>query len=282
MEEEVGIGSLPVHLLEQVLAAGVGPADLVCRMPLVCRRWSQLLKGPSRFSEHLHEDFFSLIEKRRPGEHSKQSAALGPFGAEGYYPGFPSVEELGRFTALQELFLGRWLDNVPACLSRLVHLSRLTLWGLSEPTYEQGWAKLPALRHLTTDQQGGGEAVPGLGSLASLHVLVVKGCWFDSITLNDSLSSLTNLRVYQCSAFLSRPSSVWLPANLLPEDIGSVSSLTELKYSEQQIAHFLFVLAQLRALDCAGNGFAFVPGEISALTNLKSLVLGVPCTWLEA
>ena len=163
--------------------------------------------------------------------------------------------------------------TLPACVSRLVQLTSLSLERLRGLRCAPGWARLPALECLTFEWCGfsgdGEAALPGM----------------------DSLVSLTSLSVAECSGLHVLPTSLWrlsqlrclfhwtrrlAPVASLPATAPCFPFLDSLSLSSNLPTWPACVLAMTRLadLDLTGSCFERLPEGVSALTALTWLGLG--------
>ena len=170
--------------------------------------------------------------------------------------------------------------TLPACLSRLVQLTSLTISGVCGLNCAPGWARLPALARLEfvdCDFNCDGEdALPGMDALASLTSLELWDCSGLHV-LPTSLWRLTQLRCLVHCLWDEAPRDE-VPVWSLPACASAcVASLTDLTL----VGHNMFtwpacVLAATRLahLDLTRNCFEQLPEGVSVLTALQTLSLG--------
>jgi len=170
--------------------------------------------------------------------------------------------------------------TLPACLSRLVQLTSLTICGVCGLDCAPGWARLPALVCLefvdcdfTCD---GEDALPGMDALASLTSLELWDCSGLHV-LPTSLWRLTQLRCL-AHCLWDEAERDEIPVWSLPACASAcVASWTDLTL----VGHNMFtwpacVLAATRLahLDLTRNCFEQLPEGVSVLTALQTLSLG--------
>jgi len=178
------------------------------------------------------------------------------------------------------------LDNVfedatlPACVSRLVQLTSLSLSGLRGLRCTPGWARLPALVCLDFNscdfECDGEEALPGLDALGSLTSLELRNC-NGLHMLPTSLWRLTQLRCLahclwdeapRCELPVSRP-----PA-CASACAASLTHLSLIGYNMTTWPACVLAATRLAHLDLSCSCFEQLPEGVSVLTALKMLYLG--------
>jgi len=163
--------------------------------------------------------------------------------------------------------------TLPACVSRLIQLTSLSLKRLRGLRCAPGWARLSALKCLIFEKCGfardGEEALPGM----------------------DALASLTTLAVAECSGLHVLPTSLWrlpqlrrlvhwtrrlAPVASLPASAPCFPSLESLTLSSNlpNWPACVFAMTRLADLDLTGSCFERMPESVSALTALTYLCLG--------
>ncbi len=173
------------------------------------------------------------------------------------------------------------LDNVcggatlPACLSRLVQLTSLRLYGLRGLRCAPGWARLPDLKCLKFLKcefaRDGEDALPGMDALASLtdfELFLCSGLHM----LPASLWQLTRLRKLSHWRYRDAPSAAGLPASA-----PCFASLTGCTLAGHQLRDWpacVLAATRLTYLNLGGNCFEELPDAVSVLTALETLRLG--------
>ncbi len=173
------------------------------------------------------------------------------------------------------------LDNVcedtmlPACVSCLVQLHSLTLYGLSGLRCAPGWARLPALVSLKFEEcafaRDGEDALPGMDALAALTCFELFLC-SGLHALPASLWRLTRLRTLEDWRAGNSPPYAGLPASA-----PCFASLTKICLTEYQLRCWpacVLAMTGLTCLDLRGTCFEEVPEGVSVLTCLTELSLG--------
>ena len=168
---------------------------------------------------------------------------------------------------------------LPACVSRLVQLTSLTLSGLGGLRCAPGWARLPALVHLEFEEcefaADGEDALPGM----------------------DALVSLTEFEVFLCPGLLVLPASLWQLTRLSnisvwracdepptagpPASAPCFASLTSVTLVGHQLRYWPACVQSMRRLtdlDMRDNSFEELPEAVSVLTALETLCLGRHCS----
>jgi len=187
---------------------------------------------------------------------------------------------------LQLRTLSLTLDDVcggatlPACMSRLVQLTSLSLNGLCGLRCAPGWARLPALVCLKFYNcefaADGEEALPGMDALAALTSLDLWNC-NDLHVLPTSLWRLTQLRRLAHCLWCEAPRNelpVWgLPA-CASACAASLTGLTLTGHNMPTWPAGVLAATRLTQLDLSGNNFEQLPEGVSVLTALQELSLG--------
>jgi len=168
------------------------------------------------------------------------------------------------------------LDNVregatlPACVSRLVQLTSLTLSGLLGLRCAPGWARLPALACLEFEDcefaADGEDALPGIDALASLTRFELILCSGLSV-IPASLWRLARLRTLSHWRTLDDP-----PVEYLPASAPCFASLTDCSLTGHELEAWpacVLAMTCLTALDLRQNSFEEVPDAVSVLTALE-------------
>ena len=173
------------------------------------------------------------------------------------------------------------LDNVcedttlPACVSCLVQLTSLTLYGLSGLRCAPGWARLPALVSLKFEQcefaRDGEDALPGMDALAALTCFELFLCSGLHV-LPASLWRLTRLRTLDDWRIYNNPPYVGVPASA--PCFASLTKICLTGYKLQCWPSCVLAMTSLTCLDLRHNCFEQLPDAMSVLTCLKELSLG--------
>jgi len=189
------------------------------------------------------------------------------------------VTGLAGLSGLRTLALS--LDNVredatlPACLSRLVQLTSLTLMGLRGLRCAPGWARLPALQRLQFEEcafaADGEDALPGMDALGALTCFELFMCSGLDV-LPASLWQLTGLRQLGHWRILDEPPDEYLPASA-----PCFAFLTDCSLTGHELEVWpacVLAMTCLTALDLNNSCFEEVPEGVSVLTALEALTLG--------
>jgi len=174
--------------------------------------------------------------------------------------------------------------TLPACVSRLAQLTRLTLSGFQGLCCERGWARLPALAELCFDEclfaSDGESALPGMAGLVALTSFTVWKC--PSLRmLPASLWGLTQLRYLAHGGDYSglglAPHDA-LPFTFVPAGgAPCFASLTDLMLAGSRLQAFptgALAATRLTHLDLMDCCFEQLPEGVSVLTGLEDLCLG--------
>ena len=174
--------------------------------------------------------------------------------------------------------------TLPACVSRLAQLTRLTLSGFHGLCCERGWARLPALAELYFDEcvfaSDGESALPGMAGLVALTSFHVWKC--PSLRmLPASLWGLTQLRDLAHGGDYSglglAPHDA-LPLTFVPAGgAPCFASLTDLMLAGSRLQAFptgALAATRLSHLDLMGCCFEQLPEVVSELIGLEELCLG--------
>jgi len=174
------------------------------------------------------------------------------------------------------------LDNVcedatlPACMSRLVQLTSLSLFGLRGLRGATGWARVPTLEHLQFDTcvfaRDGEQALPGMDALVALSSFNLWSCR-GLRALPTSLLRLRQLR----SLIDWRSARDAPPAAGLPASAPCFASLTDFTLAGHALPDFpacVLAMTGLRCLNLRGNCFEQLPSAVSVLSDLETLCLG--------
>jgi len=229
-----------------------------------------------KLTDRVPATFWQYLAKARALEHLTLTIRSGAADAHG---GLATTNVSNLITGLAGLSRLRTLTlsldiacegaTLPACMSRLVQLTSLSLKHLHSLRCTPGWARLPALECLMFEQCGfardGEEALPGM----------------------DALVSLTKLAVAECSGLTVLPPSLWRLPRLRrlvhwTRRLAPVASLPcfpfldSLSLSSDLPTWPACVLAMTRLvnLDLTGSCFERLPEGVSALTALTYLCLG--------
>ena len=174
-------------------------------------------------------------------------------------------------------------DTVPASLSALKHLQRLSFHSFHGLTLEAGCLNLPRLALLEFSVcifAHSRVQLPGLDDLSSLSSLELARC--DGLC-SLSIPGLLRLPRLQHLAFWdrNRGSQCTCARRLwsnLPADMGAASCmLLSLDLSKLNLDAFPLALTGLTGLEClkaSGNGFSVLPAPITAMGRLGTLQLG--------
>jgi len=169
--------------------------------------------------------------------------------------------------------------TLPACMSRLVQLTSLSLSGLQGLRCAPGWARLPSLACLQIPScmfaGVGEEALPGMDALASLTSLDVRWCPSMHV-LPTSLWQLTQLCCLRHGDQLRLRRSE-LPASCVPTSAPCFANLTSLSLPGQNLLDFptgILAATRLAHLCLSRCRFEHLPEGISMLTALEALELG--------
>jgi hypothetical protein len=162
---------------------------------------------------------------------------------------------------------------LPACMSRLVQLTYLSLYGLR---CAPGWARLPALEYLEFGScvfaRDGEQALPGMGALVALTSINLCNCR-GLRALPTSLLHLTQLR----SLAHWRTARGEPPAASLPASAPCFASLTDFNLAGLGLPDFpacVPAMTRLVCLDLRDNCFQRLPDAVSVLIALELLYLG--------
>jgi len=172
---------------------------------------------------------------------------------------------------------------LPACMSRLVQLTSLSLSGLQGLRCAPGWARLPSLACLRVHDcmfAGiGEEALPGMGALASLTSLAVQGCP-SMCALPTSVWQLSQLCCLRHVNWDRKPARLRrgeVPLSGVPTSAPCFASLTSLSLPGQDLVAFppgILAATRLTHLCLSRCCFEHLPEGISMLTALETLELG--------
>jgi hypothetical protein len=170
--------------------------------------------------------------------------------------------------------------TLPACVSRLVQLTSLTVSGICGLNCAPGWARLPALARLEFVDCDftcvGEDALPGMDALASLTSLELWDCSGLHV-LPTSLWRLTQLRCLVHCLCDEAPRD-WIPVLSLPACASAcAASLTQLSLTGHNMPTWpacVLAATRLAHLDLTRNCFAQLPEGVSVLTALQTLYLG--------
>jgi len=172
--------------------------------------------------------------------------------------------------------------TLPACFSRLVQLTSLSLCGLRGLRFAPGWARLPALEFLEFEDcefAGGSEdALPGMVALAALTSLQLWDCPSLRV-LPAALWRLTRLRslAHDTRTWCSLPRGALPVAGPLAAGAPWLASLTHLTLAGLNLPVFppgALAATRLAHLDLSQCSFERLPSGVSALTALTALHLG--------
>jgi len=166
--------------------------------------------------------------------------------------------------------------TLPACMSRLVQLTSLSLFGLRGLRCAPGWARLPTLECLEFGSCvfacDGEQALPGMDALVALTSVDLWNCC-GLRALPTSLLRLTQLRsLAHWQTGRVEPLAVGLPASA-----PCFAALTDFTLAGHGLPAFpacVPTMIRLRCLDLRGNCFEQLPSAVSVLTALESLYLG--------
>jgi hypothetical protein len=172
-------------------------------------------------------------------------------------------------------------DTLPACVSRLVQLTYLSLKGVICLRCAPGWARLPALERLVFTDCGfavedGEAALPGMDALVSLTCLTLGECHGLSV-LPASLWRLARLHSLNYWSWLSGEEPRELLVAGLPASAPCSASMRSLILSGHGLSAFparVLALTRLTLLDLRDNCCEQLPDGVSVLTALKALSLG--------
>jgi len=245
-----------LHDLQLVINLADKPAD---RVPATF--WQYLAKA--RALEHLT----LTIRSGAADAH----AGLAPTNVSNLITGLAGLSRLRTLTLSLDIACEG--ATLPACMSRLVQLTSLSLKHLHNLRCAPGWARLPALECLMFEQCGfardGEEALPGMDALVSLTKLAVAECSGLTV-LPPSLWRLPRLRRLvhwtRCLAPVASP----------PVSAPCFAFLDSLSLSSDLPTWPACVLAMTRLVNLAltGSHFERLPEGVSALTALTYLCLG--------
>ncbi len=177
-------------------------------------------------------------------------------------------------------------DTLPACVSRLVQLTFLSLKRVNCLRCAPGWARLPALKWLDFEDCGfavedGEAALPGMDALVSLTRLTLDECHGLSV-LPASLWRLARLHSLHYWSWLSGEEPRELLVAGLPASAPCCGSMRSLLLSGHGLSAFpacVLALKRLALLDLCDNCFEQLPEDVSVLTALMTLRLGHSAGW---
>jgi len=170
--------------------------------------------------------------------------------------------------------------TLPACVSCLVQLTSLGLFGLRGLRCAPGWARLPALESLLINQcvfaADGEDALPGMDALASLTILVIEGCPGLRV-LPASLWRLARLRCLTHWAPYDEALHDELSGQALPASAPCFPFLLTVALPGCKLRDWpacVLAMTRLTLLDLSGSCFEQLPEGLSVLTALEALRLG--------
>ncbi len=233
-----------------------------------------------KLADRVSATLWQYLAEARALEHLKLEIRSSSVGANASH----LITGLAGLSRLRTLALGLTLvcekATLPACLSRLVQLTSLSLSGLRGLRCTPGWARLPALVCLEFNyckfDPDGEEALPGLDALGSLTSLELRNCTGLHM-LPISLWRLTQLRCLAHCLWDEPPRGelpVARPSACAPACMASLTHLSLTGYNLPTWPVCILAATRLAHLDLSSSCFEHLPEGVSVLTGLETLYLG--------